>query len=175
MIRRMGWFLGGLTLAATGVYTIVYLYRWEWNRALFTGVLFVAVEVGLVGTLVLRRVAALQRSVEEGAGTARVLARLQESAPRRDHFAWLERTTSQTGVFVTVLLGAGVLLSASTWLIDRVASRTATPTLERALACRLERAAFPEGPLVPDDAELVAQGGPYGEDQHVGILLGPRR
>ena len=26
--------LGGATLAASGAYTFVYLYRWEWNRAL---------------------------------------------------------------------------------------------------------------------------------------------
>jgi hypothetical protein len=174
VIRRVGWLLGGLTLAATGVYTIVYLYRWEWNRALFSGVLFVAIEVGLLVTLVLRRLATVQRSLDRRPdGPA--LARLRESAPHRDHFAWLERTTSQTGVFVTVLLGAGVLLSGLTWLVDRVASRTAMPVLEQGLARRLQPAEFPKGPLVPADAELVAHGGPYGEEQHLGILLGPRR
>jgi hypothetical protein len=171
MMRRVLWLLATVTLIATGVYTLVYLYRWEWNRALFTSLLFIAIEVGIVGAVVLRRVARLERTVVQP--QPRVLERIEDAAPRRDHFAWLERTTSRTNVFVTVLLGAGVLLSAVTWLVDRLASRTAGTALEQGLARRLAPAAFPDEPLVPDDAELLAQGGPYGEDD-LDLLLGPR-
>jgi hypothetical protein len=172
MIRKIGWLVGIITLVATGTYTLVYLYRWEWNRALFTSVLFIAVEVGLALLLVLRRITRVEQRIETAASDPAVLARLQEYAPHREHFAWLERSMSQTGVFVTVLLGAGVLLSGASWLVDRMASRTAVPTLERGLVGRLRPAAFPDDPLVPDDAELLAQGGPYGSE-HLGILLGP--
>jgi hypothetical protein len=171
MTRKIGWLVGIVTLLATGAYTFVYLYRWEWNRALFTSMLFVAVEVGIALLLVLRRLSRVERRLQAAPDPV-VLARVREHAPEREHFAWLERSMSRTGVFVTVLLGAGVLLSGASWLVDRIASRTAVPTLERGLVERLRPAAFPDDPLVPDDAELLAQGGPYGSE-HLGILLGP--
>ena len=34
MTRIIRTLLGGITLAASGAYKFVYLYRWEWNRAL---------------------------------------------------------------------------------------------------------------------------------------------
>ncbi len=173
MIRRLGVLIATVTFLACGGYTLVYLYRWEWNRALFTSLLFIAIEVGMVTVLVVHRLARIERSIKE-ARQPQALERIQETAPARNHFAWLERTTGGTNVFVTVLLGAGVLLSLITWLVDRVASATSRPSLERSLANRLERAAFPAEPLVPDDAELVAQGGTYGADR-LDILLGPVR
>jgi hypothetical protein len=173
MMRKVGVLVGVVTLIATGLYTMVYLYRWEWNRALFTGMLFIAVEVGLLVSLVLRRLARLQQTIERSKSGPAVLARIQEAGPRRDHFAWLERSVSQMNVFVTVLLGAGVLLSAASWVVDRVASKTATDTLERGLVERLHPAQFPEVPLVPTDEELLAQGGPYGRES-LNILIGPR-
>jgi hypothetical protein len=172
MMRRILWLLATVTLLATGTYTIIYLYRWEWTRAQFSALLFIAIEVGVVAGLLLRRIARLERTLAEADRPAHGLEQIQATAPQRQHFAWLERTTERTGVFVTVLLGAGVLLSAVTWLVDRIASRTTLPSLEQSLARRLAPAAFPERPLVPDDAELVAQGGPYGSD-NVDILLGP--
>ena len=36
-------------LVASGGYVLVYLYRWEWNRALMAGVFFLAAEIALVG------------------------------------------------------------------------------------------------------------------------------
>jgi hypothetical protein len=169
--RRILWLLAVGTLLASGVYTLVYLYRWEWNRALFTSLLFIAIELGIVTAVVLHRIARLEHEVD-GVRASRVLERIEAAAPERRHFAWLERSVGRTNVFVTVLLGAGVLLSAVTWLVDRAASRTAVSGMEQGLARRLAPAAFPTDPLVPTDAELLAQGGPYGED-HLGILLGP--
>jgi hypothetical protein len=173
MIRRIGVLLATVTLLASGGYTLVYLYRWEWNRALFTSLLFIAIEVGMVAVLVVRRLARIEESIKESR-QPQALERIQETAPDHDRFAWLERNMGTTNVFVTVLLGAGVLLSVVAWLVDRIAGSTAGPTLERSLATRLEPAAFPTEPLVPDDAELVAQGGPYGKDR-LDLLLGPVR
>jgi hypothetical protein len=172
VIRKFAWLLGTLTLAFTGIYTIVYVYRWEWNRALFTGMMFVIVEVAAALALILRRFNQLEQHIK-AEPPPEVVARLRDTAPERNHFAWLERSMTETNVFITVLLGAGVLLSGITWLVDRVATRTARPTLERGLARRFTGAAFPNGPLVPADAELLAQAGSYADDPDLRILLGP--
>jgi hypothetical protein len=174
VIRKVGWLLGVVVFAFTGIYTIVYVYRWEWNRALFVAMLFVALEVAGALALVLRRLKGLEAKIDAlPARQAEVAAHLRANAPERKHFAWLERSMGQTNIFITVLLGAGVLLSGLTWIIDRVATRTALPTLERSLAQRFDAVALPEGPLVPEDAELVAQAGPYADDPDLRILLGP--
>jgi hypothetical protein len=174
VIRRLGWLLGAVVLAFTGIYTIVYVYRWEWNRALFVAILFVALEVAGALALVLRRLKGIEARLDDvPARQARVAAHLRATAPERRHFAWLERSMSETNIFITVLLGAGVLLSGLTWIVDRVATRTALPTLERSLAQRLDAAALPERPLVPADEELLAQAGPYADDPDLRILLGP--
>ena len=179
MIRRIVWLLAALTLMASGGYTFVYLYRWEWNRALFTSLVFIAVEVGVVAALLIRRFARIEARLdaeqERIAAEARAKIRLAETAPKRDHFAWLQRSTQRTNVFITILLGAGVLISALTWVVDKLASRTARPTLESGLAKRLGTVSFPDHPLVPEDEELVAQGGPYSNDPAIAVLLGPRR
>lgn len=174
MIRRAGWLLGVATLVTTGAYTVVYLYRWEWNRALVAGIFFVAIEVGMAASLVLRRLARLERRIGAQHREPAALDRVQEAAgPHRDHFAWLEPTVSRTNVFITVLLGAGVVLSAMNWLVDRIASRSASASLERGLARRLDALAFAHQRLVPDDAELLAQAGPYVDDPRLRTLLGP--
>jgi hypothetical protein len=173
VIRRVAWLLGFVVLIATAIYTIVYLYRWEWNRALFVLVLFVAVEVAMSVVLLLHRLREVDETVRAGGGNRPALARIEQARPERHHFAWLERSASDLSVFVTVLLGAGVILSLGTWIVERIATRTSLPTLERGLARRLDAVAFPADPLVPDDASLVAEGGPYGED-HFDVLLGPQ-
>ena len=105
-------------MAAAGWYVFVYLYRWEWNRALVSGIIFLAAEVALLGASSSLDVDS-QPKLDGTASThstgppdERVLRRLREHAPEpAKPFAWLER--SQTNVFVPVLLGAGVVLSAS--------------------------------------------------------------
>jgi hypothetical protein len=174
VIRRLGWLLGAVVFAFTGIYTIVYVYRWGWNRALFVAMLFVALEVAGALALVLRRLKRIEAKLDDRPNRqAQVAGHLRATAPERKHFAWLERSMGQTNIFITVLLGAGVLLSGLTWIVDRIATRTALPTLERSLAQRLDRAALPERPLVPEDAELVAQAGAYADDPDLRILLGP--
>jgi len=152
--RRIALALGVVSMAASGLYVFVYLYRWEWNRAMFCLGLFVAVEVAMGVGLVLSRLARLSDRVGAlgtGAGLDRaVLGRIQEAAPEPGRpFAWLAETAEgRTSVFVPILMGAGLVLSGVAWLVERIASRTAQPVMERGLARRLSALSLPDE-LVP--------------------------
>jgi hypothetical protein len=139
--RRIGLAVLFAVMLASAWYVFVYLYRWEWNRALVSGLIFLAAEIGLLAALVLDRLANLGRrvdSIDRARLDERALRRLREHAPEPARpFAWLDR--SQTNVFVPVLLGAGVVLSALAWLVDRVARLTAVPSMERGLVHKLAR------------------------------------
>ena len=39
----------GLVMLATGIYFVLYLYGWEWYRALVVGIIFVAAEQAAMG------------------------------------------------------------------------------------------------------------------------------
>ena len=144
-----------LAAAACGVYTLVYLYRWEWHRAILAGVFLVVAEVALATAVVLRRLAALDRRLTEVAARPayqpEVLVHLRETAPTpRPPFAWLE--TDRLGVFLPILLGAGMLASAAAWVVEGLARATAQPVLERRLATRLGVFALPAGGLLGPDS-----------------------
>lgn len=156
--RRMGMVLAGATLAGSGTYVFVYLYRWEWNRAIIAGVFFLAAEMAVTTALVMARIRALEAAQRPTAAPPEVLARLRESAPPpRDHFAWLRPQSDRLGVFVPILMGAGFVLSGLAWIVERLARSTATPRLERRLALGLAAMALPPGHLLArDDAEDMA-------------------
>ncbi len=59
-MKIIAWLAGIGTLVASGVYMVVSLNRWEWNRALFFGLIFLIAEVALATGLVLRRLARLE-------------------------------------------------------------------------------------------------------------------
>lgn len=149
---RIARVLGAVVLVATGLYFFVYLWRWEWNRALIAGVLFVATEVAMATATILDRLHHLGARL--GAADPAVLARIKETAPPpRDHFQWLSPRSNQLSVFVPVLIGMGVVASGLAWLVERLARATAGPVLERGLAARLGPLAWPAGGLVPDEAD----------------------
>jgi hypothetical protein len=159
--RRLAVALVVSTLAASGGYLFVYLYRWEWNRAVIAGVFFLAAEVALGVAAVLKRLGDLQQSAPR-----QVVDRIREAAPpARDRFAWLEPSSGQFSVFVPVLMGAGVVLSGLAWAVERLARWTARPVLERQLAGRLAVLALPHDHLVPDV---------QAERDGLDLLLGPR-
>lgn len=147
--RRLGVLLTLFVLGWSGVYLVVYLYRWEWNRALVSGVFFVAAELALVALMLFRRLQAVETRLarlEDGAGEQVLLGRLREASPGRPpRFRWLDPTAGRMGVFVPVLMGAGVVLSALAFLVERVAGVTAVPVLERGLARRLAELEPPVG------------------------------
>ena len=147
-------------MAATGGYVFVYLARWEWNRALVSAAIFLAAELGLVALMLTAR---LQR-VEQALTTVTVgtdprvrrhihdAGRVEE-APR---FDWLVQP-EQRGVFVPVLMGAGVVLSAVAWVVERIARATVGPVAERGLSRRLGPLELPpHGLLHRADADPLA-------------------
>jgi hypothetical protein len=151
--RRIGLAALLVVMAAAGWYVFVYLYRWEWNRALVSGLIFLAAEIGLLAALVLDRLAKLARRVEDidqARIDERALRRLREHAPEPARpFAWLDRgQMSQMNVFVPVLLGAGVVMSGLAWVVDRVARLTAAPSMERGLVRKLRPLQPPPGGLL---------------------------
>ncbi|HET7722517.1 MAG TPA: hypothetical protein VFK43_21310 [Acidimicrobiales bacterium] len=144
--------LGGAMMFFTALYFFVYLWRWEWNRALIAGVLFVATEVAMASATILSRLRRVEERMQ--APDPAVLARIRETAPpARDHFEWLSPKSGRLGVFVPVLIGMGVVASGLAWLVERLARATAGPALERGLASRLAPLAWPAGGLVPDKGD----------------------
>jgi hypothetical protein len=144
--RRFGLAVAVASALASGAYVFIYLYRWEWNRALIASAIFIAVEIALLGAAIIDRIGRLGRrmdDIERDLASRQVLDRIEESAPEpRRHFAWLT-DFDKMGVFVPVLMGAGVVISAIAWAIERIAQKTARPVLERRLAARLAPIALP--------------------------------
>lgn len=165
--RKLATLLATVTLAGSGVYLFVYLYRWEWNRALMAGVFLLAAQMVLSTTAILNRLRALEgATVAEGAARPQVLARVREAAPApRNHFAWMQPNAERMGVFVPILMGAGFVLSGLAWLVERLARGTAGPALERGLATRLSLFSLPEAGLVPVRGPRT--------DARLALLLGP--
>ena len=161
--RRVFYALGLAVLVSAGAYVFVYLVRWEWNRAMFAALLFVAAEVVLLGAVVLDRLRNLSAQVEKlqrREPDPKVLGRIRETAPApSEPFAWLKPGGDQLGVFVPVLMGAGMVLSGLAWVVERVARRTATPVLERGLAGQLTSLALPDS-LLPINEPVALLEGP---------------
>jgi hypothetical protein len=151
MTRRIAWLIAILTLAASGTYVFVYLYRWEWNRALTAGIIFIATEVAVFGALILDRLhAGRDAATRSSRSTNRtgVAPGGGGETPPRDHFAWLAESSSRLSVFIPVLLGAGILLSGIAWLVERISRAAARPGLEWRMPEQFEALALPKEPLV---------------------------
>jgi hypothetical protein len=162
MTRRLVMAALVLTMAVAGFYAAQALYVWEWTRALWMTMAFVAGEVALVGALVLGRLRRLEERLDDldpaSRHAERVRARLAGARPPEpDRFRWLQESVTRTNVFVTVLVGGGAVLSAVLWAVDKVAGHTVSPNRERQLAQRLGSIALPpEGLVPPDDIVLAA-------------------
>lgn len=129
-----------VVLAASGSYFILYLYRWEWTRAIIAGVFFVAAEVVLVAMVLGHQIARLGERVgrlelADGSVARQISAANAGRRPRT--FDWLRDITDTTPVFIPVLMGAGVILSAIAYAVERVAGALAGPVVDRASARRL--------------------------------------
>lgn len=107
-----------VVLAASGFYVLLYLWRWEWERAQIAGVFFLASLIVMSTQLVLRRIA----DVSSKPVTAGSTSLVSTVAPPRP-FAWTDpdRTGDEsTYVFLPVLLGFGVALSALAAVAERL-------------------------------------------------------
>jgi hypothetical protein len=163
--RLLGKLAAFVTLAASGAYVFVYLYRWEWNRAQMSAAIFIAAEVGLIGWLLADRMRRLERRFDHATLGAeqRRLQILRATAPApHTNFKWLVRP-EQTNVFIPVLLGAGAVLSGLAWIVERVAKATAGRAAEHGLARQLGELDLPSGGLLDGGLDPLA------------LLRGPRR
>ncbi|WP_060885105.1 hypothetical protein [Streptomyces caniscabiei] len=160
-MRRLAYLFGGAAALGAGVYFVVYLYRWQWQRAILSGVLLLIVGVLLLGLVLLGRLARIEERIRESDRRQQdALARLRQTHTRErgDRFRWLEDPASRTYVFVPVLLITGVVLSGIAWLVQRIASVTARPAAERHLAGRLAVLTSPD-PAPDADLEDTAPPG----------------
>lgn len=160
-MRKIAYVFGTLAAVGAGTYLVIYLYRWQWQRAMICGVLLLVVEVMLFGLVTLGRLNRMEerlrdtdrRQRELDARQEDVLTRLREPDAAREEtrFRWLHDPADRTYVFVPVLMVAGVVLSGLAWVVQKVASATARPA-ERQLAGRLAVLAAPD-PAAPGELE----------------------
>jgi hypothetical protein len=171
-MKTIAWLAGVGTLLAGAIYMVVSLNRWEWNRALFFGLIVLIAEVALATGLVLRRLARIEYLAKrEPSGDPAVLQILSDTRPSRDRFAWMRESTGQLNVFITFLVGGGVLLSGIAWVVDKVASKTTSPQGEQRLASQLYPISYPAGGLLLDDVTVLAQEVPGADDAQIRQLL----
>jgi hypothetical protein len=168
-VKIIAWLAGIGTLLAGALYMVVSLNRWEWNRALFFGLIVLIAEVGLATGLVLRRLARLEYQNGNDPAVGRILRETRPPSP--DRFAWLRDSGQSLNVFITFLVGGGVLISAIAWLVDRISSKTSSPAGEEALIRQLDPISYPSGGLLLDDVTVLAQDVPGANDDQIRRLL----
>ncbi|HEV8297310.1 MAG TPA: hypothetical protein VGQ20_08435 [Acidimicrobiales bacterium] len=123
---RAGLIVSILATAGSAMYLIIYLYRWEMHRALVAGVLFLAGEIALATTLVLRRLETIRRE-PTGHGSAPFAPPDQFEPPPQAgtspaderRFRWLG--ADRMSVFVPILLGANMIVSGVAWVVEHLA------------------------------------------------------
>ena len=118
--------LTGVVMLVSGGYLMVYLYRWEWNRALISGMFFLAAELAAVTSLLFARLARLERRLDAvppapPAAVPAVRGDVHQESP----FAWLDPAGGRMGVFVPILMGAGVIVSAIAFLVEKLSGAMA--------------------------------------------------
>jgi hypothetical protein len=157
--RAIGFALATVILVVSGIYVVIDLARWEWNRAVISALVMIAALIVLVAMMLLRqlrrieeRMDALERSRRDDVDTLGALRSTNSDAARR-HFRWLERPPDGLGVFIPVLLGAGVLLSLTAYLVERIAGLFAAATLDPRTARKLA-ADLPLGADLPRAAQI---------------------
>jgi HAMP domain-containing protein len=146
--RRLAYVMLAMVIAASGAYLFIYLYRWEWNRAVIAGIFLIAAGMALAAGMLFERMNRIEEKIE-ALGRAQheeTLAAIRDTAPEpKERFKWLSGSGDQMSVFVPVLMGAGVVFSGIAWLVERLARATARPAMEEGLAFKLAPIALPQG------------------------------
>lgn len=169
-MKIIGWLAGIATLLGGVLYMVVSLNRWEWNRALFFGLIVLIAEVGLATGLVLRRLARLEyRATRIDPAVAQILHEARQPSP--DRFAWLREQSRDLNVFITFVVAGGVLLSGMAWAVDKLASKSTSPVGEERLGRQLDPISYPSGGLLLDDITVLAQEVPGANDDQIRQLL----
>jgi hypothetical protein len=182
MVHGLGRLLSAVVLITAGTYVFVYLVRWEWNRALIAGLFLLAAEVFLIADVILGRIGALSPQAGQPAGgdsTEALIGRVREARPETSGpFAWLAPRQDRLTVLLPILIGAGVLLSAVSYLVEQVSRVTALPVAEDELARGLATMALPAGGLAPLGRRFAPMRAPVPaptvdrEGVRVGLALG---
>lgn len=169
-MKLVAWIVAIVTLVGAAVYMVVSLNRWEWNRALFFGLIVLMAEVALATALILRRIGRVGGLSQVDPAVHAILRETRSASPNR--FEWLEESASgQFNVFITFLVGGGVVLSGVAWVVDRIASATSSPAGERQLVRQLGAISYPRGGLLLDDVTVLAQDVPGTDDAQIRKLL----
>ncbi|MET1000182.1 MAG: hypothetical protein ABWZ15_00085 [Acidimicrobiia bacterium] len=168
-MKIIGWLAGIGTLIAGAMYMVISLNRWEWNRALFFGLIVLIAEVGLATGLILRRITRLEYATALDQEVLEILRATRPPSP--DRFAWMKDATGRNNVFITFIVGGGIILSGIAWVVDKVASKTSTPQGEERLAVELGPISYPRGGLIVDDVTVLAQEVPGADDAQIRKLL----
>ena len=87
-MKTVAWLAGIGTMLAAAAYMVVSLNRWEWNRALFFGLILLIAEVALATALVLRKLGQLERRGRSDDGVLDIVQGGRPSSP--DRFGWLK-------------------------------------------------------------------------------------
>jgi hypothetical protein len=157
--RAIGFALATVILAVSSIYVVIDLARWEWNRAVISALVMIAALIVLVAMILFRQLHRIEQRMDalERSSTVNTLGALRSAndAAAGRHFRWLERPPDRLGVFIPVLLGAGVLMSLVAYLIERIAGLFAAATLDPRTASRLG-ADLPLGAGLPPSAQLDA-------------------
>jgi hypothetical protein len=127
--------------------------------------------VGLATGLVLRKLAQIEYSQRHPPDAAiRDILRASRP-PSPDRFAWLRESTRRMNVFITFLVGGGVILSGAAWVFDKVGAKTSNQVGEYRLARQLDTIAYPKGGLLVDDITALAQDVPGADDAQIHKML----
>lgn len=157
--RAIGFALATVILAVSSIYVVIDLARWEWNRAVISALVMIAALIVVVAMILFRQLHRIEQRMDalDRSGAVNTLGALRSAndAAAGRHFRWLERPPDGLGVFIPVLLGAGVLMSLVAYLIERVAGLFAAATLDPRTASRLG-ADLPLGDGLPPSAQLDA-------------------
>jgi hypothetical protein len=139
LARSVGFALAFLILAVSGVYVVIDLARWEWNRAIISALVFLSSLVVLVAMMLFRqlhrleiRMGTLEHQRRTDVLVTDVLGTLRATniAGAQQRFRWLDQPPDRLSVFVPVLLGAGVVLSFVAYLIERIGGAFAASALD---------------------------------------------
>ena len=168
-MKVIAWLAGIGTLLMGALYMVISLNRWEWNRALFFGLIVLIAEVGLATGVVLRRLTRMEYSLRVDPAIEKILRETRPPSP--DRFAWMRESSRDLNVFITFIIGGGVILSGIAWLVDRLASKTSSPAGEQRLGRQLARISYPSGGLLLDDVTVLAQEVPGANDEQIRQLL----
>jgi hypothetical protein len=181
-MRVAAWVVGIATLVGAAVYTAVSLVRWEWNRAFFFALVFLAAEVALATALLLGRIEQTRASDTPPPNELDIVRR---AAPSHVRFPWLaehvardrrderaREAVNRSTVFVTLLVGGGVVLSGLAWVIDRIAASTTDRRRESELAAELADIAYPCGGLLVDADVALVHGTSTARAERARRLLG---